>query len=76
LDQIKRDFILVLDNFHAIYETSVQKFIREVPRHRPSPMHLVLISRKDPFLPISALRARDLVTEVRTSDLRYCQTSN
>lgn len=71
LDRIEEGFILVLDDFHAIHEDSVHAFLREVLRHPPPPMHLVLISRKDPFLPISTLRARDQVTEVRTHDLRF-----
>ena len=74
LDRIEQDFILVLDDFHAIHEESVHAFLREVLRHPPQPMHLVLISRKDPFLPISTLRARDQVTEVRTHDLRFTES--
>ena len=71
LDRIEEDFILVLDDFHFIHDESVHAFLREALRHPPQPMHLVLISRKDPFLPISTLRARDQVTEVRTHDLRF-----
>jgi LuxR family transcriptional regulator, maltose regulon positive regulatory protein len=74
LDRIEEDFILVLDDFHAIHEDSVHAFLGEVLRHPPQPMHLVLISRKDPFLPISTFRARDQVTEVRTRDLRFTES--
>lgn len=37
----------------------------------PQSLHLVLVGRKDPFLPISSFRATDQVTEVRTHDLRF-----
>ncbi len=71
IDEIDQDFIVVLDDFHFIHEKSVQEFLGKVLRHPPQPMHLVLVGRKDPFLPISTLRARDQLTEVRTHDLRF-----
>ena len=37
-------------------------------------MHLVLVGRRDPSLPISTMRANGLVTEVRTQDLRFTLT--
>jgi LuxR family maltose regulon positive regulatory protein len=71
LDRIEDHFILVLDDFHLIHQRSVSRFVRELLRHPPRCMHLVIISRKDPFLPISSLRARDMLAEVRTHDLRF-----
>jgi LuxR family maltose regulon positive regulatory protein len=71
LDRVEGHFILVLDDFHLIHEKSVNGFLRELLRHPPRFMHLVIISRKDPFLPISSLRARDMLVEVRTNDLRF-----
>jgi LuxR family maltose regulon positive regulatory protein len=71
LDRIEDRFILVLDDFHLIFEKAVNGFVRELLRHPPRCMHLVIISRKDPFLPISGLRARNMLAEVRTHDLRF-----
>ena len=71
LDQIEDHFILVLDDFHLIHEKSVNRFLRELLRHPPRFMHLVIISRRDPFLPTFSLRARAMLTEVRTHDLRF-----
>ena len=34
-------------------------------------MHLVLLTRQDPSLPIATMRGRGLVTEIRASDLRF-----
>jgi LuxR family maltose regulon positive regulatory protein len=73
IDRIDQHFIVVLDDFHFIHEKSVQEFLGKVLRHPPQPMHLVLVGRKDPFLPISTLRARDQLTEVRTHDLRFTE---
>ena len=71
LDRIKQRFILVLDDFHHIENESVLEMITQLLSHPPQAMHLVLIGRQDPVLPISALRAQSLVTEIRTQDLRF-----
>lgn len=73
MDLIERHFILVLDDFHLINDKSIIEFLQELLRHPPRHMHLILVGRKDPFLPISTLRARDLITEVRINDLRFTE---
>lgn len=74
LDQIEQPFILVLDDFHLIKDESVHDLLTELLHHPPQSMHLVLVVRRDPALPISTLRAQDLVTEIRTRDLRFTIT--
>jgi LuxR family maltose regulon positive regulatory protein len=71
LDLIEQDFILVLDDIHRIREESVFNLLTELLRHPPRSMHLVLIGRRDPNLPIVSLRARKQVNEVRLFDLRF-----
>jgi LuxR family maltose regulon positive regulatory protein len=71
LDLIEQDFILVLDDIHRIREESVYNLLTELLRHPPRSMHLVLIGRRDPSLPLVSLRARKQVTEVRLLDLRF-----
>ena len=71
LDSIEQDFILVLDDIHRIQEKSVHQFLKDLLRQVSQTMHLVLIGRKDPRLPIASLRAKDRVTEVRLIDLRF-----
>jgi len=71
LDRIEKTFILVLDDYHLIRDQSIHKLIAEL-LHHPSPlMHLVLIARRDPPLPLTALRARGQMVEMRTRDLRF-----
>lgn len=71
LDRIEQDFILVMDDFQFIRDRLVHDLLNELLRHPPRPMHLVIIGRRDPFLPISSLRARAQVTEIRVQDLRF-----
>src|SRR5256885_1285243 len=39
--------------------------------HLPPQMHLVIATREDPHLPLARLRARDQLTELRATDLRF-----
>jgi LuxR family transcriptional regulator, maltose regulon positive regulatory protein len=69
--RLPRDFILVLDDHHAVGDADVSDFLSQLLRHWPEPMHLVLISRHDPALPLPALRAKGQLTEIRTRDLKF-----
>ncbi|MBL0714627.1 MAG: hypothetical protein JJV98_13100, partial [Desulfosarcina sp.] len=71
LDRIRPSFILVLDDYHRIQETAVHNLIAAILKYPPPALHLVIVGRRDPFLPISSLRAQRLMTEIRTQDLRF-----
>ena len=68
---ISQDFILVLDDYHLISGTDVSDLLSELARHWPHPLHLVLISRYMPALPLASLRARGQLVEIRARDLRF-----
>jgi len=71
VDQANEPFILVLDDYHRIKETAVHDLLVELLRY-PSPMlHLALLTRRDPALPIGPLRARDQLTEIAMEPLRF-----
>jgi LuxR family maltose regulon positive regulatory protein len=71
LNRIEEDFMLVLDDFNCIRSEPVQDLITELLRHPPRPLHLMVITRRDPALPMARLRADQKVNEVRTRDLRF-----
>ncbi len=71
LDRIEKSFILVLDDYHHIRQKSVHELVAALMRHPSAYMHLVLIGRRDPPLPLTSLRAKDQVVEVRTWGLRF-----
>ena len=74
IDRVEQSLVLALDDFHLIKDKSVLDLISQLLRHPPQQLHLVLICRRDPYLPIPALRARRFLTEIRTQDLRFSQT--
>jgi LuxR family maltose regulon positive regulatory protein len=51
LDQIEKEFILALDDYHLIRDKSVHGLVTKLLEHPSAFMHLVLISRRDPPLP-------------------------
>ena len=64
-------FILALDDYHVIHTASIHQQHAFLLEHQPPHMHQVIITREDPPLPISRLRARGQVEEVRQDDLRF-----
>ena len=74
LEQLTSPFILVLDDFHVIHDSSIHDLLNELLRHPFQAMHLVIITQRDPPLPITKLRARAQLTEVRTQELRFSAT--
>lgn len=71
LDAADENFVLVLDDYHLIDDPAIHRFLTEILRFPPRNLHLVIVSRVDPPLPLAALRARAHLAEIRTSDLRF-----
>lgn len=68
---IPDQFILVLDDYHLVDAQPVDEALTFLLQHLPPQMHLVIITREDPPLPLARLRARGQLTELRATDLRF-----
>lgn len=64
-------FVFVLDDYHLIETQKIHKALGFLLENLPLQLHLVIATREDPFLPLSRMRARDQVTELRAADLRF-----
>jgi LuxR family transcriptional regulator, maltose regulon positive regulatory protein len=71
LEVFPGDFILVLDDYQEIHGMEVHNLLSELLHHWPKPLHLVLISRTSPLIPVARLRARGEICEIRSQDLRF-----
>lgn len=71
LDQIDQPYILALDDYHAITDPAIHDLITQILRHPPRTLHLAISSRHDPLLPLSAMRAKGLLSEIRMESLRF-----
>ena len=66
-----KDWVLVLDDYHFIESESIHQALALFINHLPTNFHLVISTREDPPLPISQLRVKGVLTEVRFKDLRF-----
>jgi LuxR family transcriptional regulator, maltose regulon positive regulatory protein len=64
---------LVLDDYHLIRHPLVHEAIRILLERQPAQMHLVMITREEPPLPLGRLRVRSELTEIRERDLRFSE---
>jgi LuxR family maltose regulon positive regulatory protein len=64
-------FILVLDDYHVIDSSAVDQALVFLLERLPPQLHLVIVTREDPQLPLARLRVRDQLTELRAADLRF-----
>src|SRR4028119_1828333 len=65
------DFVLVLDDYHAIDAGAVDDALAFLLEHLPPRMHLITATREDPNLPPARLRARGQLAELRAAELRF-----
>ncbi len=64
-------FFLVLDDYHVLDARLIDEAITFLLEQSPSQMHLIIITREDPNLPLARWRVRNQLTELRASDLRF-----
>lgn len=65
------DIVLVLDDYHVIESAEVHDAVSFLVDRLPPQLHLVILSRADPALPLARLRARGDLAELRAADLRF-----
>ena len=65
------ELTLVLDDYHLVDGPDVSAGVGFLLEHLPPQLHIIISTRADPTLPLSRLRARGELVEVRASDLRF-----
>ncbi len=68
---IKKDFLLVLDDFHLINNKDIYNLVSYLIENIPENIHIVLSTRSDPNLPVAKLRSQHQMVELRSSDLSF-----
>lgn len=63
--------LLVLDDLQFITNQELHDFLSLFIDYQPLNLHLVIVSREDPALPISRLRANGELLEIRQADLSF-----
>jgi len=62
---------LVLDDYHLIETEIIHQGLTFLLDHLPAQLHLVILSRTTPPLPLGHLRARGQLLELQAADLRF-----
>jgi LuxR family maltose regulon positive regulatory protein len=71
LGDLPAEAALVLDDYHLIESQAIHEALTFLIDHLPPRMHQVIATRADPPLPLSGLRARGELNELRAADLRF-----
>jgi LuxR family maltose regulon positive regulatory protein len=64
-------FTLILDDYHVIEAPKIHQALTFLLDHAPAQMHITILTRSDPPLPLARLRGRGELTEIHTTDLRF-----
>jgi len=71
LAQQQQDGLLVLDDYHVIEEPAIHETLTFFLDHLPTTLHVLLLSRSEPPLPLLRWRARGDIAELHAADLRF-----
>ena len=71
IEELEEPIALVLDDYYQISSSEIDDFLDTVLKHPPQNLHLIIITRRDPTLSVSALRARGKLCEVRMQQLEF-----
>ena len=63
--------LLVLDDYHAITARQIHEGLAFFLDHQPPHVHLAIVTRADPPLPLARLRGRGQLAELYQRDLRF-----
>lgn len=69
--QLTGKSVLVLEDYHLITNAQIQEQLAFLLDHLPSLLHLVMITRSDPPLPLARLRVQNHLHELRADDLHF-----
>jgi LuxR family transcriptional regulator, maltose regulon positive regulatory protein len=67
----RTELVLVLDDLHLIEGREIHEGLAFLLDRLPSTIHLVILTRSDPPLPLARMRVRGDLVEVRAADLRF-----
>lgn len=65
------EIVLILDDYHLIESHAVHEGLTFLVEHLSSGLHIVIVSRSDPPIPLARFRARGQLAELRAADLRF-----
>lgn len=71
LSRLREPLTLILDDYHLIQNPAIHQALVFFVEHLPPTLQLIIATREDPPLPLTRLRARGQLVELRGGDLRF-----
>ena len=71
LYDLDQPIVLVLEEYHLIENETIDQVIELMLNQAVANLHLVITTREDPNLPLTRLRVRNQLTEIRAIDLSF-----
>ncbi len=71
LSQLPQPLVLALDDYHLLRNRTILQLVERILEQAPNRLHLVIISRMDPLLPLPRWRTQPGMLEIRQEDLRF-----
>ncbi|MBZ0295167.1 MAG: hypothetical protein K8L99_21560, partial [Anaerolineae bacterium] len=71
LASLRRNLVLILDDYHHIQNPSIHAGCQFLIEHLPEKLQVVVSTRVDPPWPLARYRARNQLVEIRAHDLRF-----
>ncbi|NDJ63028.1 MAG: hypothetical protein GYB67_18055 [Chloroflexi bacterium] len=74
--QMEQPFLLVIDDFQVLRASTILEVLGTLLlnlHNLPPALHLVIVTREDPPLPLARLRANNQLHEIRAADLRFTE---
>ena len=71
LAELEETLYLALDDYHLIRNSEIHQFISKLFEYQQPFFKLIIITRRDPELPLSEWRTHNKIVEIRSSDLRF-----
>ena len=64
-------YVLVLDDYHVIDASSVHRSLEFLLDHMPPQLHIIILTREDPPVPLPRLQVQRQLIHIRAQDLRF-----
>ncbi len=74
ITRLPRQLLLTLDDYHLIENQAIHDELAYLLANLPSNLHLILIARADPPVPLARLRGLGQLVEIREAQLRFLES--
>jgi LuxR family maltose regulon positive regulatory protein len=68
---VTKNYVIILDDLHHVTNPAILSELKFLVGHLPTAMNMVITSHQEPDWPLSKLRAKGALTEIRVDELEF-----